>query len=444
MVEITTCVTSGVTALPVTVLCDTEQGAPELKLIGCGSATDEIRAIVRCAMRAQGFCVPKRKVTVQVTPDLSHTSKRHVATAVATAMLVETEQVESPGHALVFGELRLDGRVDQSQTTMCKKLAYEQSRDYVRMEWLKELASPELVRIKHPNEMLEHPMPQRPAFAPCDVPADDYVIEAISVAIAGRHRMLVLTNETDWLERMRPVMDEMLPRLAPMEELRSAIEFESAHEPITAMPTTRVVRPSVTLAGMVGGGRPVTPGEVTLASDGVLALEQLHEFPRNVISGLRRALDDKSVTIVRTSGMTRFRATPTVIATARPCPCGTLGDDKATCLCSPHAIMAWRRLVEDPLGFDMVVDARAGALTHVDHKMMRQLATRVANARMASDMNGSARRRTPVEGIAQAAIGMARNPDAMLGVAMTIADMGRSDEMTDTHLAQALSYAPRR
>ena len=176
-------------------------------------------------------------------------------------------------------------------------------------------------------------------------------------AVAGRHSLLMLgANGTEQI--MRDAAREALRMMPPLTD-------DEAQEVACAMGAGgiegEVTRPfrapyhSISIAGLIGGGKPIMPGEITLANHGVLYLEGLHEFSPAALRHLSCAMCDKSVTITRNTDTATMPADFMLIASAKPCPCGNFGNPDRDCTCSPNVIMRYQGLLFRSLDFDMVV-----------------------------------------------------------------------------------------
>jgi magnesium chelatase family protein len=224
----------------------------------------------------------------------------------------------------------------------------------------------------------------------------------------------------------------------------------------------------VSPAALIGGGAMPQPGEVSLAHNGVLFLDELTEFRRDALEGLRQPLEDRVVTVSRARSSLTFPAAFQLIAAANPCPCGHLGDDRRECLCTPHAIQRYRARLSGPLvdRIDLQLQVPAVPWRALSENRRgepsRAVAGRVWLARQRQsarhtedrircngEMGPEAIRRWAAPDDdgrrlleqASRALGLsARAWHRVLRVARTIADLAGADEISAAHIAEAIAY----
>jgi magnesium chelatase family protein len=226
---------------------------------------------------------------------------------------------------------------------------------------------------------------------------------------------------------------------------------------------------SVSAAGLLGGGSGVVrPGEVSLAHQGVLFLDEVNEFRRDVLEGLRQPLEDGRVVVVRAVGALEFPARLTLVAAANPCPCGFAGDSRRRCRCLPNRLEAYRQRLSGPLLDRLDIRLRVPRLSRsellgaADGEPSASIRQRVEAARehqrhrfhgtpwrCNAEMSGAeARRSSNLTASAEAVLGRAverysltgRGFDRALKVARTIADLEGADTTDAHHLLEALSF----
>ncbi|MBR3326212.1 MAG: ATP-binding protein, partial [Atopobiaceae bacterium] len=221
---------------------------------------------------------------------------------------------------------------------------------------------------------------------------------------------------------------------------------------------------SISSAGLIGGGRPVTPGEVSLAHKGVLFLDELPEFNGSVLQALRQPLEDRRVRIVRAEGAYIFPADFMLIAAANPCPCGHLGDPGHTCTCTPARIQAYQGRIGGPLmdRIDVFIDVARPSSRKVirgsEGLSSKDMSDQVSAAREYRSWRkerergkGSSvwamameeRARSVLESLAERKGFGGRGIARVANVARTIADLSEHEQIGVEEVVEACSYRPR-
>jgi magnesium chelatase family protein len=488
---------SGIEAILLSVECDLAQGIPHIHTIGLpDAAVRESADRVRAALRNTGFPVPPRRITINLAP--ADVRKQGTALDLPIALGILAAGGGLPpdrlAGVLVLGELALDGRVRRARGCLPAILA-------ARAAGIREAIVPAANR----DEALALPGPAihavatlgeavaamrdgaqgaralAPRFQPDppgasedleDVRGQALARRALEVAAAGGHP-LVMVGPPGCGKTM---LARRLPGILPPPALDEAIEISCIYSAAGLLDAPGLLRrrpfraPHHTISGvgLVGGGRPPRPGEVTLAHRGVLFLDELPEFGRATLDVLRQPLEDGAVVIARAHHTTRLPARFTLVAAMNPCVCGNLGRSDRPCACTPAMIAHYRSRVSGPLldRFDMQVAlapvrpadlSRAGA-----GEGSAPVAARVAAARGLQEERyrgtgcrtnsglGPAllRRHAALDDagrrILAGAIGRlglsARAHDGILRVARTIADLEGAAGIGAAHVAEAAQY----
>ncbi|AEB06993.1 Mg chelatase, subunit ChlI [Coriobacterium glomerans PW2] len=372
----------GVDACPVTVEVAMAGGLPGISIVGMADAAVlEARSRIRCAMRAAGFEVPRKSITVNLAPGDMRKTGSGFDLPIAVAILAASSQIPVAGldGCLLVGELALDGAVcpvkgevayqilarDADLELLGARSEEHVAIDGIRQGYLRSLDEMRSgVEAAHRARRVDADL-ARVSTECCDyadVLGQEMVKRGIAVAAAGDLGLLMIGAPGSGKSMLARRMTTILPELAASDQ-QDALRIHSvAGEPIEDLMRGR--RPfrcphhSISLAGLIGGGRPVRPGEISLAHGGVLFLDELAEFPAHVLQGLRQPLEEGQVRIVRVDGLYAFPASFQLLAASNPCPCGYLGDRDVPCTCRPDGVQRYRAKLGGPLAdrIDLMID----------------------------------------------------------------------------------------
>lgn len=499
---------NGITGRVVRVEVDVAPGLPGFTIVGLpDAALSEARERVRGALRNAGYHHPPRRITVNLAPAELRKAGASLDLAIALGILLGSEQLRAgPKELALVGELGLGGEVRPVPgiLPMCLALARRGvTRVVVPAEALGEARlaggveavpaatvaeAAELVRSVRTRRLVPRPLPR--ATGRADVPRGEVATalpvaggvvdladvrgqavarRALEIALAGGHAMLLIGPPGAGKTLLARTIPGLLPDLDDEAALAATVVASVASgSPVVELvrrPPVRTPHHTTSYAGMVGGGPRLSPGEVTLADQGVLFCDELPEFGRDVLEALRQPLEDGSVSVVRVGRAEQFPARFTFLAAMNPCPCGQFGSGDRSCTCPPGVPERYLRRVSGPLrdridlwvAVDRVPPAVivSGPVPESSRAVARRIAearrrqaarnARLPNARVAGRALREACRLAPAA-VSRAVLlaereGLSgRGTDRLLRVARTIADLAGAEAVDVTHLDEAARF----
>ena len=490
----------GIDAYIVKVEVDVAGGMPSFSTVGLpDNAIKESRDRVTAAIKNSGFYFPPTRITANLAPADIRKAGSAFDLPIAIGVMAATNQVDLSRleNVILLGELALDGSIRGIQGALPIAIAAKENgiQDLILpAENAKEAAIVEGVNVYSVASLTEAAaflnsdkeiLPELHTLSTnghqhseahldlLDVKGQEHVKRAIEVAAAGGHNLIMIGPPGSGKTMIAKRIPSILPKLSMDESLettkiQSIIGILPSDTPLIVTRPYRSPHHTISDAGLIGGGTVPRPGEVSLAHNGVLFLDELPEFRRNVLEVMRQPLEDRQVTISRASASLTYPANFMLVAAMNPCPCGFFSDPTRDCKCSPNQIQNYVSRISGPLLDRIDIQVEVPAVKYAElanettsepsahvqervekarHIQQQRFADTVihANANMESKQ---IREYCKIDSQAQELLRIAINQlglsarayDRILKVARTIADLNENPHIEAVHVSEAIQY----
>ncbi|ALG89269.1 MULTISPECIES: YifB family Mg chelatase-like AAA ATPase [Actibacterium] len=485
----------GVDARMVEVQCAITAGLPAFSIVGLpDKAVSEARDRVRAALTAMALALPSKRITVNLSPADLPKEGSHFDLPIALALLAALDVVprDEVERTVALGEMSLDGSLvpvlgalpaamaaaEADRALLCPRACGPEAAWVGATQVLAAGSLGEVVRHYTGQSPLSPAEPGE-VTAPAqtrdlrDVKGQERAKRALEIAAAGRHHMLMVGAPGSGKSMLAARMPGILPPLEPVEALEtSMIHSLSGLLDEGGISRTRPFREphhTASMAAIVGGGRGAKPGEISLAHNGVLFMDEFPEFPRAVLETLRQPIETGEVVVARANAHMRYPCRFLLVAAANPCKCGYLADPSRACARVPQCGEDYLGRISGPLmdRFDLRVEVPPVAYTDLNlpesGDSSADVAKRVAAARAVQSArfagHEDARSNADAEGrlldeiatpdaegrallsrVAERFGLSARGFHRVMRVARTIADLDGSAQVCKPHVAEAVSF----
>ncbi len=485
----------GVDARPVEVQCAVSPGLPAFSIVGLpDKAVSEARDRVRSALSSMAIALPSKRITINLSPADLPKEGSHFDLPIAVALLSALEIIptDAAEGAVALGELSLDGSLvpvvgalpaamtaaAEDRCLLCPSASSAEAAWVDATQVIGAGSLGDVVRHFTGQSPLSTATPGEVSLTPSardlrDVKGQERAKRALEIAAAGRHHLIMIGTPGSGKSMLAARLPGILPPLTPVEALETSMIQSLCglldEGGISRARPFREPHHTASMAAIVGGGKGAKPGEISLAHNGVLFMDEFPEFPRTVLETLRQPIETGEVMVARANAHVKYPCRFMLVAAANPCKCGYLTDPSRACSRAPVCGEDYLGRISGPLmdRFDLRIEVPPVGFTDLDlppsGDSSATVAARVEAARTIQDRRfrdtPGTRQNADVEGnlLEEIAAPDAEGKDLLLKaaerfglsarafhrilrVARTIADLEGAPDVRRPHVAEALSF----